>query len=162
MIEDLAFWIYGSSASAALAGVSWVVPLFQSIHILAIAVVMGSMLFVNLRMLGVAGPRANLAADLQRFFPAIWCALAVLLFSGVILVLAEPLRELMNQLFRLKLILIVLVVVAYYLVQRKAGTDPSYFEKNRAVASAFAIGSFIAWIAIASMGRWIAFAGQIL
>lgn len=162
MIEDLAFWIYDTSLSSWLASTPSIVPLVQSIHILAIAVVMGSMLFINLRILGWAGPRGDVNADLRRFAPAIWIALAVLLATGLIMVAAEPVRELMNALFRIKMVLVVFAGACYFALQRKSFSHPEYLSEHRSVAIIFAIGTFAIWIVIATLGRWIAFAGQLI
>lgn len=162
MIEDFAFWIYNTSFSSWLASTPAIVPLVQSIHILAIAVVMGSMLFINLRILGWAGPRGNVNADLRRFIPAIWAALVILLATGLIMVAAEPVRELMNALFRIKMVLVLFAGACYFALQRKTLSHPDYLSEHRLTAIIFAVGTFSIWILIATLGRWIAFAGQLI
>jgi len=162
VIQDLAYWLFQTPLSDWLARTPSIVPLVQSIHILAIAVVMASMLFINLRMLGWAGPRGGINADLRRFVPAIWGALVVLLATGLIMVAAEPVRELMNLLFRIKIVLVTIAAISYYIVQHKSKLDSGYWESHRKIAVLFAIGSFILWIVIATLGRWIAFAGSLV
>ena len=59
---------------------SWVVPTVQSVHILAIAIVMSSIAMLDLRLAGFIGRDAiDAGAHQARFYPWIWGALVVLL-----------------------------------------------------------------------------------
>ena len=83
------------------------IPAFQTLHILGIAVLFSSSLLMGLRVLGVSGRDQNLEAAYRRYRPWIWSSLAVIIFSGVILVIAEPVRNLTNPVFWTKMTLLV-------------------------------------------------------
>jgi uncharacterized membrane protein len=140
--------------------VFWIIPMVQSVHIMAVTVVMGSVLMMDMKLLGVVGQNQTVAAMNQRFLPWVWSALVVLLLSGAVLTIAEPGRELINNVFRLKMALVATVVVMtaihQSIVQRHAdawGATPAYLGKARV----FAVISLAIWLAIAMCGRWIAY-----
>src|SRR3954466_8217867 len=72
-------WLEQTPLSQAIQGTGWVVPLVQTIHILAIAAVMGSALMIVLRLSGVAWRDQPVASVYGRFRPVIWWALPLLL-----------------------------------------------------------------------------------
>jgi hypothetical protein len=65
-------WLELTPFSRVLQTVEWAVPAIQTVHILAIAAVMGSMLLFNLRLLGVRGADVPLARVRSRFLPVVW------------------------------------------------------------------------------------------
>ncbi|WP_286721725.1 DUF6644 family protein [Devosia sp. 63-57] len=100
-----------SPLSLAMATSPWVVPTMQSIHIMAIAVVFVSVLITALRVVGVSWGGVSIRQTVDRFAPWAWTALALLALTGVILIMAEPIRELMAISFWVKMALLVALIV---------------------------------------------------
>ena len=88
-----------SAALWALSNIPGFPPIIQSVHILGIAVVMGSIVMLDLRILGLAVPSQQLPEMARRLMPWLWCALASNLFSGSFFVFARPLRYFNNPVF---------------------------------------------------------------
>ena len=84
----------------------WVIPSIQTIHIAGIGVVLGCVLMLTLRVLGVAGTDRTLLQVQQRFGPWLTGALLVLLATGLTLIVGEPERELLAFSFWLKMVLV--------------------------------------------------------
>jgi len=133
------------------------IPTVQTVHIVSIAIVMTSMAMVDLRLVGVAGRRQSLTEVGARFLPWVWCTLVVLLCSGTILIIAEPGRELINQVFWLKMSLlagaIVLTLIFQTMLRRRSG----FWENHRAAAVLLGSASLLMWVGIVGAGRWIAY-----
>jgi len=53
MLDQFSSWLEHTSVSETIQSISWIVPTVQTIHILAITVVAGSVLMINLRLIGV-------------------------------------------------------------------------------------------------------------
>ena len=141
-------------------GASWLIPTTQSIHILAIAVVLSSVLMTNLRVLRLAGTAHSIEQITKRYLPWIWWGLLVLLMTGLVLILLEPARALVNVSFWLKMALLVLAVVATYGFQAHARAHPNQWERpwgRRHLVISFVAGSFFVWCAIVFAGRWIGY-----
>jgi hypothetical protein len=136
----------------------WVVPTFQTIHILCVGIVFSASLIIALRALGLAGKHWSLARWQQRFAGWTAVSLLMLLFSGGVLTLAEPDRELLNSLFQIKMPL----VVAATLLSFGLGRQFAFASAHRPVAVGAKLGAIcvlLLWSVIMILGRWIAYAG---
>jgi hypothetical protein len=142
-VAKLCDWISSTPPSQLLQTVNWIIPVVQSIHILAIAVVMSSVLLINLRVVGILGHGERLSVFTHRYLPWVWVALAVLLISGTTLIVGEPRRELLNSIFWIKMSLLVGVVLITLTIQHSVGT-----------LAWIALGF---WVGIIFCGRWIAY-----
>ena len=62
VVEQFANWLYVTAPSVLIQTHSaWVIPAIQSVHIVAIGISVGSMLMIDLRVLGLAGRDQTLA-----------------------------------------------------------------------------------------------------
>ena len=77
-------WLYATPVSTAIRETTWIIPNVQTIHILAIAVVIGSALATELRFAGVFATDRQPADILRRYLPWMRRALLVLLLTGLI------------------------------------------------------------------------------
>lgn len=155
-------WLAATPLSAAASGTEWVVPTVQSIHILAIAIVLSSVAMLDLRLAGFIGREQPIRSMSLRYYPWILSALAVLLATGLVMIMAEPERELRNWIFWAKMALIVAAVIATLPVRRMLEEcryrDMS--QSRRAAVRAFALLSLLFWVLVVVCGRWIAYAGE--
>jgi hypothetical protein len=128
-------------------------PIVQTIHILSIAVVMASIVMIDLKVLGVALPNQQLPEMMRRLLPWTWWALLVLFLSGAVFVIGRPRRYFVNPVFGLKFALLAAAVTSTYLLQR-VQTDATV----RGSAKLLAAVSLLSWVGVMLAGRWIAYA----
>jgi hypothetical protein len=157
MIPEFCDWLSHTSASNTISTVPWIIPAVQTVHILAVTVVMAPMMMFDLRMMGIAGRGRSISEVADRFIPPIWPSLVVLLLTGAILTVGEPGRELLSDTFRLKMILVLAVSIITFYVQRKLKSDRAFWDEHRSGAIAWAGVSLLMWLTIATCGRWIAY-----
>jgi hypothetical protein len=157
-LVDLALWINETSLNAWIVTHFWAIPIFQVFHILAIAASFGSILMINARILGISGEGRTVAQTTSRYMPWIWWALVVLIGSGLLMIIAEPIRELINPFFWIKMILVasaILISIWFHKgILRDIREDHDIGPTERSVA----IVLVILWMAIMFCGRWIAYA----
>ena len=157
----LARWLSESSASAAIRGVDGLIPVLQTIHILAIAMVMSSLLMIDLRVLRVIKSQTQSIADVAyRFELWIWIGLVLLAASGATLIIAEPQRTLPNSTFQTKIVLIALAAAttcALRISLRRNAEFSRVSGKATRAAKVLAVSAFILWCAVATAGRFIAY-----
>lgn len=153
-------WLADTPVSIWLQSTEWVIPAVQSVHIMAIAMVISSVLMLNLRLLGALRPLYSPATVVRRFSPWIWSGLVVLLATGSILVTAEPGRDLLNLVFVAKMTLVLIAIVITAVHQTMLSRSVASLERGPVPPSvrAGAVLSCIVWIAIVACGRWIAYA----
>lgn len=154
-VRGLTEWIYGTALSSAIRDNSWVVPLVQSIHIIAIAVVVSCALVTELRIVGVVAPDASMEVVAQRYLPWMWRALVVLLVTGLAMIIGEPERTLGNAIFWIKMALVSAGVLASLGLRRPLLRPGSANDRAPARASAWALLAL--WVAVIFCGRWIAY-----
>jgi hypothetical protein len=156
VIQGFCQWLSNTTLSMAIQNAFWIVPTVQTVHILAIAVVMSSIMMLNLRLLGLAGRSQPFDDVANRFLPWVWCAVAVLLASGSVLIVAEPGRELLSVVFWLKMSLLATVLLVTAAVQL-AHAHSGFWERQRVLATLTAVVSIALWVGVLAAGRWIAY-----
>jgi hypothetical protein len=153
-------WLSLTPISMLFQTVEWIIPAVQSIHILAIAIVMSSVIMVDLRLMGLMGHSQSISGLTRRFIPWVWCSLVVLLLTGVILITAEPRRDLLNGVFQAKMALVIVAIVVTAVFQETVRRNMEFWDlspRRRAGAWATAVVSLLVWSAIVGCGRWIAY-----
>ena len=157
----IARWLSESSASAAIREIDGLVLVLQTIHILAIAMVMSSLLMIDLRVLRVIKSQTQSIADVAyRFESWIWIGLVLLVASGATLIIAEPQRTLPNSAFQTKIVLIALAAATTYALRISLRRNAEFSRvsgKATRAAKLLAVSAFILWCAVATAGRFIAY-----
>jgi hypothetical protein len=154
-LVELALWIGTTKANAALVSFFWAIPIIQVFHLAALSVATGAILMVSLRVYNFAGTGISFADTYRRYVGWIWWALLTLVVTGLLMIIAEPVRELINPLFWIKMVLAVVLgfsILAYLktVAKNDAGVAPS--------GRGMAILVVVIWIAMIFCGRWIAYA----
>ena len=160
MLMHFARWLAATPASNEIQNVLWIIPLVQTIHILAIAMVLSSVGLIDLRLLGWAGVRTTVTDTTRRYVPWIWASLVVLLCTGAILITGEPVRSLTNPTFQLKMLMLlaaVAVTAAFQIAVSRNAPFWDHVPDHGRPVKIFAIATLGLWLAIAVAGRWIAY-----
>jgi hypothetical protein len=160
MFREFADWLTNTPLSKTLQDQAWVVPTSQSIHILAVSIVFGSACMINLRLLGVGRSGRSVSQLSNTLVPWMWRGLVVLLFTGLVQTIAEPVRQFVTPMFWAKMMMIVVVatMTALYAkaVRRNAPVwDAAASRPGR--GKAFAVLSTLLWLAIIVCGRFIGY-----
>ncbi|MBO9582225.1 MAG: hypothetical protein J7498_15160 [Sphingobium sp.] len=160
-VVDFSLWLSNTAACQWLQSHFVAIPGFQSIHILAIGVLFGSALMVNLRILGVVGGEHSVPETVQRYMPWLWWALVALIASGMVLLVSEPVRNMVNPFFWIKmtaLLITVLITAWFHLSARARMTGWDRSSNGRGAIRAGAAILIILWCIVMAGGRWIAYA----
>ncbi len=130
-------------------------PGVLTLHTLALAVVAGVSIAIDLRILGIA-PRLPLP-PMRRFFPILWVSFLASALSGVLLFVAYPAKALTNPMFFFKMLC---VAVAVLIARRLEGhlRDPGAASaKSRRGLVPIAWVSLASWTAAIVSGRLLAY-----
>lgn len=162
-IKDFSAWLYRTPVSQFMHEQSWVVPTVQCVHIISIAVLIGAAIVLDLRLAGVVAKEESPAAIYRRYMPSLWCALATLFVSGLVLTIAEPDRELLNWVFWTKMALVAAAFAGTFLIRKimlrdRMGHDEARLWSTPIGHKALGLMSLAIWGAVIFCGRWIAYA----
>lgn len=159
-LQPLAERIAGSALSDYLQQQLWIVPVSQSIHIISVAIVFGSAVVINLRLLGVSSTGRSISQLVQTLVPWMYRGCAALLLTGTLQTIIEPVRQFVTPQFWWKMLMIVVVltmtVVFARTVRRNAAAwdDP---QTRPGAGKAFALLSLALWTGIVICGRLIGY-----
>ena len=159
-LDPFCGWLEHTPLSQTLQNTEWIIPAVQTVHILAVAAVMSSVLMIDLRLLGLKGRDQAIRAVTGRFLPYVWWPLPILLATGALLIVAEPARALENPVFIIKMTLLLLAAGLTLACQIPLRRDATYWDNSparRVAARLIAFVSLPVWIAIVFAGRWIAY-----
>jgi hypothetical protein len=164
-LVDIARAISGSGIHDAalylLSNVPGFPPIVQTLHILSVASILGSIAMIDLRLLGIAVRSQGVDEMIRRLMPWTWWALPVLLLSGGTLVAARPMRYFANPVFGIKFALLLPAILLAGILQLEASRHTDYWQataSTRRVGKVLAGFSLLLWIAVILAGRWIAYA----
>ena len=149
-------WFSNTWAAKVIADSIWLFPAIEAIHIVALTVLVGAILFLDLQMLGLVRrdtPVGTLADDLD---PWLFSSLVIILFSGLLLFSSEAMKLLISGPFKLKMIALLLAIVFHFTIQRwviRADAERSRPAWNRVTATI----SILLWLTVGFSGRAIGF-----
>ncbi|NDV02822.1 DUF6644 family protein [Pseudoroseicyclus tamaricis] len=158
-MRDFITWLSLSDLSIAIGSAGWAVPLIQCFHIVAVGALTGALLVFNLKIAGLFASEEPLQVVSKRYEGWIWGAIILLALTGGLLIIAEPARELLAFSFwaKMTLLLIGMIIVASFQLRIRRGAG-AWGEGTTAPAGArrLAVGSFVIWVCIMVLGRFIA------
>jgi hypothetical protein len=160
-LNDFAVWLSTTLPSVFIQNHQvWMIPVIQSLHIVGIGIAVGSTLMMTLRVLGWAGTDQTVLAVQRRFGPWLTGALGLLLASGGLLIVAEPVRELVTFSFWLKMLLVAVLTVLAAVFQASVRRSEDRWEQGlvrRGSVRLAAVLIFVVLGCIILLGRLIAY-----
>ena len=147
-------WMDTTAISQAIKGTTWVFPLAETIHILALAVLLGSLFLIDLRLLGIAARGWTPAQILEQLHSFINWSVWIILITGVILFVAEPRKLFDSAAFGPKMIILVLAILFQYTLYPRVR---SIHAEIPLWGRLFALVSLGLWFGVAVCGRAIGF-----
>ena len=128
---------------------SWLFPVIQSIHIIGIATLVGTIALVDLRFLGLVLRRYAAPSLAEELAPWTAAGLVTVFLTGPLLFGADLARYMKNPAFLVKMILLGAALIAHFTLHRSAALTPNR-QKIAAVCS------LILWSSVVVAGRAIA------
>jgi hypothetical protein len=151
-------WCESSFAGETIRNSLWLFPVIESFHLLALALIGGAVLVVDLRLLGLGlrrQPVAQLARDAR---PWLVGGLSVMLVSGALLFTSEAIKCYYNPAFWSKMEFLAPALLFTFTIRRRVATAPENRVRPLWMRLT-AIISVALWSGVGASGRWIGFTG---
>jgi hypothetical protein len=158
-LESACFWLQNLSFPTEIRESVWLFPTIETVHVFALVFVVGSIMTVDLRLLGLGGKDRPFTEVAAEALPWTWSAFALAAVAGSLLFSSKAVTYYGDVPFRLKMLFLVLAAInmgVFHLFGLRhvkswdRGTPP--------LAARFAGGaSLTLWIGIVAAGRWIGF-----
>ena len=133
----------------------WLFPAIEGVHIVALALLFGTVILLNLRMLEVLMKGRSMPRLLREFEPWTLWSLAVILLTGLLLFIAEAVKSFYSTPFRIKIAVLVVAILFHF------GVSLRLMRKEDLVRPAWsklaAVLAIAMWITVGFAGRAIGF-----
>jgi hypothetical protein len=157
---DICTLIENSPSSTALRESIWMFPIIESSHVLGLAFSVGTVVWFDLRLMGVGMKHYTVSETFSFIKPWMFVGFSVMMVTGVFLFWSHALKCYGSNFFRLKLILLVLagINIAVFhstIDRRRSEWDKSPIPPLQARLAGFS--SLLLWLAIVAAGRLMAY-----
>ncbi|MDE3168650.1 MAG: hypothetical protein KGL75_00795 [Acidobacteriota bacterium] len=163
IVPQVCSWLENTRMAAAIRSSTWLFPTIESIHVLAVTLVVGSILMFDLRLLGIAS-RDRSVTDLHKeILPWTWAAFACAVVAGSLLFSSDATKYYENGPFRFKMLTLFLIGLNTAIFELGAfrGVSRWNTDKKTPLPARLAGGiSIVLWILVVGFGRWIGFTKQ--
>ena len=148
-------WCDETALANAIRDSRFIFPIIESIHILALTVLVGTVVVVSLRLLGIGLKNMPVRELADGLAPMRNVSLAVILGTGFMLFTSEAVKCFENPPFWVKMKLLGCAILFQDTVVR--WTARSGNEPGRALAATVAVLSLLLWFGVGAAGRAIGF-----
>ena len=160
MFDRFLQWLESTPPAVAISESSWLFPGIESVHVLAIALVVGSITMVDLRLLDINLRERPVGELIAEVLPWTWTSFAVAVFSGALLFSSNATKYWGTVPFRAKMLLLTLAginMLAYHATIHRSvdlwGRRPRT-PRAAKISGGLSLGL---WIGVVTLGRWIGF-----
>lgn len=139
-------------------------PIIESLHVLAISLVFGTILIVDLRLLGLASTNRQFTAVAHDLLRLTWCGFVLAVITGTLLFLPNASTLWLNFEFQTKMVLLTLAginMMIFELVTARSVGSWNIDARPPIAARAAGLLSIGLWISVIVFGRLIGFASSV-
>jgi hypothetical protein len=125
-------------------------PIFESIHLIGLALFVGTLLLTDLGLLGLAMRRQPVHEVAAALAPWTWRGFAVLMLTGPLMFTAQAAKWHDNPVFWIKMLLLIVATIFQLSVRRKIQSETAWAKPIGAVSLAL-------WISIGLLSKMMEF-----
>jgi hypothetical protein len=134
-------------------------PTIETVHVFALVLVVGTIMTVDLRLLGVANKERPFSEVAAEMLPWTWTAFAIAALAGLLMFSSKALTYYGNIPFRLKMVCLLLAGINMAMFHWLGTRRLAAWDRGRPPLTARLAGgaSLLLWTTIVAAGRWIGF-----
>jgi len=184
-LDGLLNWLFETAIAASIRENDWLFPMLESLHVLGVTVFLGSIIWVDLRILRFANNERRLQKFVNELLPITWLMFLVAVVTGFALFSSNAVNYAHNIFFQLKILFLIfaglnMIIFHVWYHNKVLSDDLSYpspllgaeisnnsqFRDLIFKLAFWAHGrwsaalSVVFWIFIIALGRWIGFSIQ--
>jgi hypothetical protein len=160
VFDHFLHWLESTRPAIAISESSWLFPGIESVHVLAITLVVGSITMVDLRLLDVNLRDRRVDELIDEILPWTWISFAVAVCSGALLFSSNATHYWGTVPFRAKMLLLVLAGVNMWVFHATIHRSIKVWGRQPRTPPAAKISGGVSlglWIGVVTLGRWIGF-----
>lgn len=161
MFEKLLAALQAAPWADAISESTWMFPTIETVHVLALTLVVGSIMVVDLRLLNLVSRRRPVRELVDEVLPWTWAAFACAAITGSLLFSSAATRYWGIWPFRAKMVMLMFAALNMAVFHLGAYRGVAGWDRAPAVpppAAKLAGGlSLLIWMSVIVLGRWIGF-----
>jgi len=160
LFDHFLHWLESTPPAIAISESSWLFPGIESVHVLAITLVVGSITMVDLRLLDVNLRDRPVGELIDEILPWTWTSFAVAVCSGALLFSSNATHYWGTVPFRAKMLLLVLAGVNMWVFHATIHRSIEVWGRQPRTPRTAKISGGVSlglWIGVVTLGRWIGF-----
>mgnify|MGYP001169037610 FL=1 len=157
---EFVIWLSETSWSISLVESLYLYPWIESTHVLSICFFVGTLIFVDLRLMGILFTNVPISEMNRRILPWTIFGFILMVITGLLLFYAIPVRSYQNVFFRFKIFLILLAGLNMYLFHRQMRREGQNWDQTKTIPKSVHIKaalSLFIWSLVIISGRMIAY-----
>ncbi len=151
-------WLENTSIANAIRTIPWLYPAFETGHYIGLSLLVGGIMLIDLRVLGMA--RGLPLKSMIGFLPFFWAGFIINGLTGSMLFIYGATNFGTNSAFLLKMTFMVVAglnALAFDLAVRRSGGVWVTADRPPTLVKGFATLSLVFWLCVVTTGRWMAY-----
>ena len=153
-LEPLFIWFEETALGAAVRDSVWAFAVIESVHLLGLCLLGGALLIVDLRLMGYGLRHQSIRQVAAAARPWLLAGIAIMVLTGVPLMLSEAIKTYYNTAFWVKIITLPFALLFTFTLRARVVRKASIADS---ITRLTAFVSVSLWITVAAAGRWIGF-----
>src|SRR5262245_12782246 len=149
-------WVSTTPVGQAISMSPWLFAVIESVHLLALAVIGGAVLMLDLRLLGLGLRDQPIERVARDAFPWFVGSLIVMIITGFGLFASEAIKCYYSTPFWVKMTSLLLAMIFAFTVRRRIALAGEG-QVRPMWLKVVAIVSLVLWFGVGASGRWIGF-----
>ncbi len=138
----------------------WLFPTIETIHVLSIVMVVGSIMIVDLRLLNIASRGRSVSELMNEVLPWTWIAFGSAALTGGLLFSSSAVKYAHNGPFRFKMMMLLLAGLNMAIFHLGSYRRIHIWDRASMIPTGARIAggvSLAIWVTVVALGRWIGF-----
>jgi hypothetical protein len=159
-MTGLLTWLESTPLALYIAESTIAFPLIEIIHVVAIALVFGTIAIVDFRLLGLGSNNRAVTELCRDVLPWTWAAFGVAAITGSLLFISQATQYVGNPAFRMKMLLMLAAAINMIVFELITFRSVAKWDRDVPVVPAGKVAgavSLVCWLGVVGFARWVGF-----
>jgi hypothetical protein len=159
-MTGLLTWLESTPLALYIAESTIAFPLIEIIHVVAIALVFGTIAIVDFRLLGLGSNNRAVTELCRDVLPWTWAAFGVAAITGSLLFISQATQYVGKPAFRMKMLLMLAAAINMIVFELITFRSVAKWDRDVPVVPAGKVAgavSLVCWLGVVGFARWVGF-----
>ncbi len=161
ILSDLLTHLEASSYATAIRESTWLFPTIETIHVLAITLVVGTIMIVDLRLINVASRGRPVSQLMRETLPWTWLTFVLAVITGGSLFISAATKYSHCWQFDCKILMLLFAGINMAVFHLGSYRSVGLWDRDAMTPTGARIAggvSLAIWVTVVTLGRWVGFA----